>query len=136
MCHTWVYLLQLVFVSTVFWRLIFFSWYIRISLRIFYVPVKFIFQCVLFLTIYYEIIFLSTSVARIFFLSVMFITNINWVVWFKGSFLIAFFFHCCLHHFSVEWEPPQWLHLDWKKLLSSYFLPNFPRSNNQFVSQI
>ena len=33
----------------------------------------------------------------------------------KGDFLYPFYFFCCLHHFLVECEPPQGMHLDCAK---------------------
>ena len=46
----------------------------------------------------------------------------------KGGFLYPFYFLCCLKHFSVGCEPPQWLHLDWVKFSLSLFLTEFSKS--------
>ena len=40
----------------------------------------------------------------------------------KGGFLRTLSFLCYLKHFKVGCEPPQWLHLDWKKKSFPVFL--------------
>ena len=47
-CHRPVYLLWIILICAVVWRLIYFNWSVRTSFRIFLVPVKFLIQSVWF----------------------------------------------------------------------------------------
>ena len=122
--HRCVYLMWLVFISTVFWLLIYFLQYVRMSFRHFRVPVNFLFRSVQFQTICDEVILRYTSEGCICFLTVTFIILIIRITWIEGWFLLPLSFVCCIRNFSVGCDPSQWLYLDWARIIFLYFLLN------------
>ena len=95
MCHICVYLMLLVFICTVFWRLIYFYQSLYTSFRNTRVPVNFLIQSVRFRKICNEMILRSTSEARIWFPTLtlsMFIIRVKWIeVWFIMSLILFMF---------------------------------------------
>ena len=90
-CHRHVYLLWLVLICTVCWHLICVRRSLRTSFRLFCVSANLLIWSVWFWTICDKTILQSTSKARIWFPTIMFIAVIIVVVLIEGWFLISFF---------------------------------------------
>ena len=88
-CHRHVYLLWLALICTVVWFLIYFCRSVRMTFRLFHIPVNFLFRGVWFQKICNEVILQSISEACIWFLTVTFRTLIVRVVLNEGLFLIV-----------------------------------------------
>ena len=129
-CHrrVYIYIYSLLYVICV-QRLIYFYQSVRMSFRIFHVPVKF-------RTICDEVILLSTDEGHIWFPLVMFSTLIIRVVWIYEWFIIALILSLVLEaFFSLVWSftvTAPWLRF--VLIYISYWI--VPNSSNQFVRQI
>ena len=121
-CHRRVYLLWFTSICTVFWRLLYFCWYIRRNFRLFSVAVNFRFTSVRFQKICNEMILRHTSEAHILFLIHMYIMLIIRVPWIKRWFLVAFFLSILLKtKFIPVWTSTVTVPLLKKKNLIIYY---------------
>ena len=121
-CHRCVYILWLALICTVFWRLIYF-----IDLY-----AQFLGFSMLQWTCLYKVSGFGKFVIKwssnthlkhlFYFWPLRLLHLLLELRELKGSLLYTFYFLCCLKYFSVECEPPQWLHFDWGKISTSLFL--------------
>ena len=100
--HRRVYLMWLNLICTVFWNLIYFRRSVHTGFKAFRVPVNSLIRSVQFCTICNEMIFQSTSEARILFSTVKFSAIIIIVLWIEGLFLISVIFSLLFKSF-LSW---------------------------------
>ena len=119
--YIFCWLLLYVLISNAF---IFFCWPIHTSFRVYCVPVKYLIQD----SSFGQLVMKWSSyphLKHVFcfrqLFSLCFLLQLHGL---KDGFSYLFSFICFLNRFSVGCDPPQWLRLDWEKILSHYFLPN------------
>ena len=131
-----VYPLRLALGCTVFWCLVYFRLSVHTHFMLFCVPVNFLSKVSSFGKIvmkwssdpYLKHIFGFRPLCP-----VCLLLELHEL---KGYFVLYLSFLCCLNHFSVGCEPPQWLRLDWESFYFLYLLLNFQSSSNKFARQI
>ena len=128
--RTFCTILWIDLICNVLWRLIYFSWSVCKSFRLFRVQMNYVIRSVQFRKFWNEMILRSTSEARIWFLTITLITLIIRVEFIKSRFLIDFFLFILLKAL-LSWVWISTVTAPWsRKTLFGCFLLNFPDSNN------